>query len=97
MLPSQLALVTADIKDFEGNINDVRLRFTHVPIEIPMSKMSGTTWRAEISPDQLRQLAVNGQTMKYDATVIATNDKGETSQSNEPIQITVIAPAAGSS
>jgi hypothetical protein len=88
----QRAEVLADVKDFSSKVRDVKLRFTHVPIELSMDNVAGTTWRAEISPDQLKQLAVSGSTMKYEAQVIATNEKGQVATSREPVTIQVKAP-----
>lgn len=90
--PMQTAEVYADVKDFTSQIRNVRLRFLHVPIEVPMQRVAGTTWRAELTPQQLKALAVSGQTMNYEANVIATNEKGQTAVAKEPLKVAVKAP-----
>jgi hypothetical protein len=57
-----------------------------------MKYQGGTTWRAELTKDQLKLLAVSGQTMRYDANVIATNANGQVGMSREPIEIAIKAP-----
>jgi hypothetical protein len=57
-----------------------------------MQKVGGTTWRAELSQRQLQMMAVSGKTIKYDATVIAKNDKGQTTESSSPITLAIKAP-----
>jgi len=92
LLPNRPAEVLADVKDFKSNILDVRLKFQDVPMEVPMQNIGGTTWRAELTPQQLQQLAISGQTVKYAATVVARNTKGETTTSPEPIYVAVRTP-----
>jgi hypothetical protein len=91
--PTSQAEVLAEVKDFNSDIKDVKLRFDRAPIEIPMQHVSGTTWRAELSPDQLKTLAVAGQTMRYDANIIVTNADGQVAMSPSPVQVAVSAPA----
>ena len=86
------AQIFAEVKDFKSNVNEVKLRFIHVPLELNMEHVGGTTWRAELSPDQLKTLAVSGQTMRYDANIVARNTEGQTAVSKEPVQISVKAP-----
>lgn len=74
--PLQTPVVLAEVKDLSAEITSVRLRFNHAPIIVPMKRVAGTTWRAILSPEQIRKLAVSGRTMKYDAQVIAANSKG---------------------
>src|SRR4051812_22527482 len=69
--PTRTPEILADVKDFRSKVTDVKLKFMHVPIQIPMKNIGGTTWRAELSPRQLQMLAVSGKTIKYDATIIA--------------------------
>jgi hypothetical protein len=92
--PTAPAEIFADVKDFHANVTDVKVRFVHVPLEIPMKRLAGSTWHAVLTPDQLRKLAVTGQTMKYDANIIAMNDNGETSTSRSPLQIAIKTPEA---
>src|SRR5688572_5545221 len=44
--PTSQAEVLAEVKDFTSPIKNVKLRFTRVPLEIPMQHIGGTTWRA---------------------------------------------------
>lgn len=90
--PSGPAEVLAEVKDFTSPIQDVKLRFTNIPLEIPMQHVAGTTYRAELTPQQLKALAVGGQTMTYDANVIARNSKGQIAMSKQPVQVAVKAP-----
>src|SRR4051812_30258948 len=46
--PTDPAMVFAEVKDFQSNISDVKLRFTHAPLELPMEYLGGTTWRAQL-------------------------------------------------
>jgi len=89
---SRPAEIVANVKDFSSKIKDVRLRFLHAPLEVPMKYQGGTTWRAELSKEQLKLLAVSGQTMRYDANVIATNANGQVAMSREPVEISIKAP-----
>ena len=94
MKPKTEAQVVADVKDFNAPVTDVKLRFVRVPVEIPMKKSGNKTdqWVADLSRDQLRELAVAGHTMNYDANIIAKNSKGQVSQTKKPINIAVKAP-----
>lgn len=90
--PVNRAEIYADVKDFNSEVSQVKLRFLHVPLEIPMEKVAGTTWRAVLSPEQLKTLAVSGQTMRYQANVIATNENGQVATSPTPLDVAVKAP-----
>jgi hypothetical protein len=90
--PLKPAEIIADVKDFKASVTDVKLQFIHVPLEIAMSNVGGTTWRAELSTRQLQMLAVSGRTMKYEANVIAKNEEGRTAISREPVQVAIKAP-----
>jgi hypothetical protein len=90
--PTQPAEILAEVKDFSSNIKDVRLRFVHVPLEIPMKHVEGSTWRAQLSPNQLKSLAVGGQTMNYQVNVIARSADGMVATSSEPLKVAVSAP-----
>lgn len=90
--PPQPVEVLAEVKDFTSPISDVKLRFLRVPMEIPMKHVNGTTWRAELTPQQLKTLAVGGQTITYQANVIARNENGQIAVSREPIDVAVAAP-----
>lgn len=91
--PTTRSQITADVKDYTGNVTDVRVRFMNVPIEVPMKHVAGTTWQTELTPDTLKQLAVNGKTMKYKANIVAMNGQGQTGVSSKPIEIEVKAPS----
>ena len=84
--------VLAEVKDFTSNITEVTLRFIHVPLEVKMEHIGGTTWRAQLTPEQLKTLAVGGQTMRYEANVIAKNEEGQTATTSQPVQVAVKAP-----
>lgn len=90
--PQQPAEVLADVKDFNSQIKDVKLRFIHAPLEIPMKNIGGTTWRATLSPEQLKMLAVSGKTMNYDADIIAQNDAGQFATTDKPVEISIKTP-----
>lgn len=90
--PVSRSEVIANVKDFNNKVTDVKLRFVHIPLEVSMSQVSPSTWTADLKPNQLRILAVNGHTMKYEANVVARDEKGQTSVSNNPIEIAVRAP-----
>jgi hypothetical protein len=92
LIPTERPAITADVKDFNHKVSDVRLKFIHVPVEIPMEKVEGTTWRATLSTEQLQLLAVTGRTVRYEANVIANNEKGQTAISQVPITISIKAP-----
>jgi len=94
MSPKTEAQVVADVKDFNSKVTDVRLRFVRVPVEIPMkmSKDKADQWVADLSKDQLRELAVAGHTMNYDANIIAKNAKGQVATTKKPINVAVKAP-----
>jgi hypothetical protein len=89
--PIQTPNIFADVKDMTADIQNVRLMFNNAPITVPMQKVAGTTWRATLSPDQIKRLAVSGQTMKYNASIVATNSKGRQSQSAQ-VDILIKAP-----
>lgn len=90
--PVTPAQVTADVKDFRSNVTNVRLRFLHVPLEVPMENIGGTTWRATLSSKELSNLAVSGQTISYDANIIAQSADGKTAESPKPVTISIKAP-----
>lgn len=90
--PVSLTQVVANVKDFSNKVTDVRIRFVHVPLEIPMKEVSPSTWVATLSSTQLKQLGVNGHTMKYEANVIARDNQGQTGISKQPLEISVRAP-----
>ncbi len=86
------AAIVADVKDFKSPVKEVKLKFKTVPVEVPLVNVSGTTWKARLSDRQLRDLAVNGKTMTYDAEIIAKNEVGQTAKSPQPLQIKIKAP-----
>jgi hypothetical protein len=90
--PMRAAEVLADVKDFQSTVVDVKMRFQHVPLEIPMKNIGGTTWRAELTPRQLQMLAVSGQTMKYDVDIIAKNQEGTVGVSKSPVTLEIKSP-----
>ena len=92
--PKEPPQVLANVKDMSAKVSNVKLRLNSVALELPMENVEGTTWRATLTPEQLKRLAVNGKTLQYDASVIATNEWGDTAISAQPIQISVKAPEA---
>ncbi len=92
LTPNQPANVYADVKDFTSPVQDVRLRFVHVPLELKMHPLSGSTWQATIPNDALKKLAVSGQTMRYQADVIPRDADRHVDTTQKPIDIAVKAP-----
>ncbi len=90
--PQQKAEIVAEVKDFTSKITDVNLRFLNVPMTLPMTHVGGTTWSASLSPEQLKVLAVGGQTINYTANVIARNEDGQTAVSQDPVTVSVKTP-----
>jgi hypothetical protein len=98
--------VYADVKNLGSDVDDVKLRvyfapdtdarlkFFNKPVEVSMEHMVGSTWKAELSADELKRLAINGESLRYVGQVIAENDEGQTTVSSVPIQFTVQAPIA---
>jgi hypothetical protein len=79
--PIQTPTILAEVKDMTAEVDSVRIMFNNAPIMIPMERVAGTTWRATLTPEQIKRLAVSGKTMKYDASIVAINSKGRQSQS----------------
>lgn len=90
--PITSAEVLADVKDFHNKVSSVTLRFSDVPLQVPMQNVGGTTWRAHLTKDQLQMLAVSGKTISYDANVVAKNDKGQSSVSRTPVAVAIKTP-----
>lgn len=90
----QAAQIFADVKDFTAPVKTVKARFIHIPIELNMDQLAGTTWAAQLTPEQLKELAVAGQTMKYAANIVATDANGNVAISPQPVNILVKAPDA---
>jgi hypothetical protein len=82
----------ATVQDFDSKVKSVKLSFTHVPLEIPMTHLNGNIWRAELTDKQLQKLAVEGQTMNYEAYVMASDKDGKMSASPKAVTISVKAP-----
>lgn len=90
--PTEPAKIVAQVKDFTAKVTEVRLRFSRVPLQVPMRHVGGTTWEATLSPSQLQTLAVGGKTMEYEANLIARNEDGLITVNPAPIEIAVKAP-----
>lgn len=90
--PMAPAKVIAQVKDFTSNISEVRIRFSLVPLQIQMNHVGGTTWEATLTPQQLQTLAVGGETIKYQANIIARNEDGLITVSPSSLAINVKAP-----
>jgi len=90
--PIQKTEIVADVKDFRSEISNVKLRFLHAPFEVPMSNIGGTTWRGTLTPNQLRELAVSGKTITYEANIIAQSKDGRTAVSEKPLSVEIKTP-----
>lgn len=90
--PRTESKVIAQVMDITSEIEEVRLRFSQVPMHIPMEHAGGSTWQATLTPEQLRALAVAGETMRYEASVIARNEDGLITVGPDPIEIRIKAP-----
>jgi predicted small lipoprotein YifL len=93
--PLQSPEVFADVKDFKSVITSVTLQFENTPIIIPMENVSGTTWRAELTPSQIELLSVSGKTAHYNAIVKARNAEGKTATSPNPVTVAIQTPDLG--
>ena len=92
MKPIQKSEILADVKDFDSKVSGVTVKFTQVPMQLQMKNIGGSTWRAELSPAQLKTLAAGGKTMRYEAQIIARNEKGEVANAQDPVVVSVKAP-----
>jgi hypothetical protein len=86
------AEVIAEVQDFQAPITKVSLRFVHVPLSVPMTHVRGSTWSAELTAQQLKMLAVNGQTIKYQANVVAESSDGRSASTQNPITVAIKSP-----
>ncbi len=96
--------VYVDIKSLGSNLDkvklrlyfasdtDQRLKFFERPVSVDMKHLEGSTWRAELSDNELKKLAINGESLKYEGHIIAQNDQGQTTVSSETITFTIQAP-----
>jgi len=89
MHPSE---VLANVSDPGSRITQVLLRFEGIPMEIPMENLGGYLWRAELTQRQLEVLAVHGQTVRYEARIVATNAEGQETRTDEPVDVQVKTP-----
>ena len=87
--------VLADVKDFTGNVTNVTLKFSNVPLQVPMQKIAGSTWGATLTPQQLRMLSVAGETARYQANIIATDSNGQSAMNSSPLTVAVATPQIG--
>ncbi len=92
MNPLRPVEILTEVKDFGANVNDVRVRFLEAPLEVKMSHVGGTTWRASLTPEQIRSLAVGNQTTQYRVSVIARNEDGQEAISRQAATVAVKAP-----
>ncbi|MFZ9596229.1 MAG: hypothetical protein ACO3A2_09140 [Bdellovibrionia bacterium] len=90
--PNRTPEILADVKDFSSKITRVTLQFTTIPVEIPMENIGGTTWRAQVTPEQLRSLAVSGRTISYAVKIIAENQEGKKAESSPPLSLEIKTP-----
>jgi hypothetical protein len=90
--PIQTPVVQADVKDFKSQVTEVTLEFANIPVTLPMKRVNGDTWEAELDDRVLEMMAVSGQVTKYDAKVIAKNADGKIGLSDNPVEIAIKAP-----
>jgi hypothetical protein len=102
--PAESPDVLADVRGMGSQLEDVQIRLalkpeqsqelkmSSSPFSMPMSHIGGTTWGIRFSEEDLRQLAVNGQDMTYTGVIIAKNERGESTESTQPIELTIRAP-----
>jgi hypothetical protein len=83
----------ADIKDFSAPVTEARLQLANTGIVVPLERVGGTTWRGELSSQQIKQLAISGKTIQYEGRVIARDQNGVVGTSKDPVQIAIAAPA----
>jgi hypothetical protein len=95
MNPKQNVEILAEVKDFQANVSDVRVRFKEAPVELKMKNVGGSTWRAELPANQIKRLAVGNQTTVYQAEVIARDSNGKVGMSQEPLKVSIKAPDLG--
>lgn len=98
-------LMFADVKSLGADLNDVKvqiyfspdvpedMRFFNKPVVLGMRHLSGSTWEAKLTEREIAKLAINGERIQYEGRIIATNDKGQTSTSDQPIRFVIEAPA----
>jgi hypothetical protein len=91
------AEIVAEVQDFDAGIKSVQLHFARVPLDIPMSHVAGNTWHAMLTDKQLKKLAIDGQTMRYEAYVVASDKNGRTSTSPKSVIVAVKAPSLSTS
>lgn len=92
MLPKKDPEILAEVKDYNSQITDVMVRFVRAPLELEMEHVGGTTWRAKLTNEQIRRLAIGGETVGYQANVIAWNEDGQVAMSERPIEVKIKAP-----
>lgn len=96
--------ILADVKTFDSPVDQVKMRlnfapstdqnvrFFKRPVEVELHRQVGTTWRARLSPSELRALAINGETITYLGQIYAKNDRGQITVSGQPVEFTIQAP-----
>jgi hypothetical protein len=90
--PKQPQQFFAEIQDFSAPVTEARVKIEGTQIELPMSKVGGTTWRAELTTEQLKRLAISGKKMEYEANVVARNQNGVSASSAKPFKLKISAP-----
>jgi hypothetical protein len=84
--------ILADVQDFTAPVTEVNVQIENPATVLKMEKVGGSTWRAVIPEDLLKRMGVNGQTMDYEATVVARNQQGQSVTSEDSFTIHVEAP-----
>ena len=82
----------AEIQDFSAPVTEAKVTIEGTPLEVPLQKIGGTTWRGELNSEQLKRLAISGKTIEYKARIVARDQKGVTGASEGTIEVKVAAP-----
>ena len=90
--PKTQAEILVEVQDFKSDIQEVRVSFKNVPLEIALNHLSGTTWNTTLTPEQLKMLAIGDQTTNYDLTFSARDASGRTRTVTNAASIKVKGP-----
>jgi len=90
--PIRAPRIQVDIEDLHSKVTEVTLEFENVPLTVPMTHVSGSTWEVQLDDHALEMMAVSGQTTQYGAQITAINADGKRALSEKPVQIAVKAP-----
>jgi hypothetical protein len=68
---------------------DERIRYFKAPLDIEMKPVGGAKWHAILDDRQLNLLAIAGESLTYNARVIARDEQGRVCVSNTPFEVTI--------